>query len=415
MTRTHSTPRPRYSVLLAALLALAGCDDESLMPPAADAGDLFARYVAFGNSITAGFQSFGINDSTQLDSYAARLAHQFGLQVGTEFVVPLFNRPGCPAPLINVFTGERVGGTAATDCAFRRTPVPSVIHNVALPGAEVLEAMDYTAPPLNMSPTDAFKTLILGGRTEVAAAAAAAPTFVTVWLGNNDILDALITDGGNAGDPSLFTPPALFADRYGDFLAALDGFGSIQGGVLIGVVQVAFAPFASTGRAYFAAAQQIPTLTVEANCLEGAELLGAPNDSVFVLVPFTVGAPLVAQAAAGVATTLDCSGPEVVTAAEAVDLFLTVAQYNATIEAEATARGWAFLDPNPLLLQLLADPTALRPFPAFPPDPASVATPFGSAVSRDGLHPSGATHGVITNALIAAINATYGTSVQPLP
>ena len=39
---------------------------------------MFPRYVAMGNSITAGFQSAGINDSIQQQSYAVLFAQAGG-------------------------------------------------------------------------------------------------------------------------------------------------------------------------------------------------------------------------------------------------------------------------------------------------------------------------------------------------
>jgi hypothetical protein len=38
-------------------------------------------------------------------------------------------------------------------------------------------------------------------------------------------------------------------------------------------------------------------------------------------------------------------------------------------------------------------------------------TPFGTALSRDGIHPSTSTHRLVANALIQAINAKYGTDI----
>jgi lysophospholipase L1-like esterase len=411
MTRTHSTRFLRYAVLLAALPAIAGCDDETLMPPEPAGGDLFARYAAIGNSITAGFQSGGINDSTQRQSYAVLLAGQFGLAVGREFRVPLLASPGCPPPLVNAFTQERLAMGTAGDCNLRLPPVPPFLSNVAVPGAAVIDALtnlDADSDP------NALTTLILGGRTQLEAAAEVAPTFVTVWIGNNDVLGSIL-DAADPGNPALVTPPATFATRYADLMSGLDGIGSVQGGALLGVVQVVGAPFLSAGLAYFAAAQQIPTLTVDQNCLEVGQIPGGgPEDTAVVFVPFSYGAPLVAQASAGVPTTLDCSVPQVVSVAETTNLILAVTQYNAAIAAEADARGWVFLDPNALLGQLLADPSAIRPFPAFPPDPAAVEAPFGTALSRDGIHPSAGTHVAVANALIQGINAAYGTSVEPV-
>jgi len=57
MTRIHRLA----PLALAALLG--ACDNETLIPPTDNpdlVNPLFARYVAFGNSITAGFQSGGI-------------------------------------------------------------------------------------------------------------------------------------------------------------------------------------------------------------------------------------------------------------------------------------------------------------------------------------------------------------------
>jgi hypothetical protein len=67
----------RYSAALAlALPLLAGChEDDSLnSPDLSTSNGLMQRYVSMGNSITAGFQSDGINDSTQHLSFAVLFA-----------------------------------------------------------------------------------------------------------------------------------------------------------------------------------------------------------------------------------------------------------------------------------------------------------------------------------------------------
>ena len=64
------------AAVLGLLLAAAACNNDQLNRPFATTpvDPLFARYVSMGNSITAGFQSGGINDSTQQQSYAVLLA-----------------------------------------------------------------------------------------------------------------------------------------------------------------------------------------------------------------------------------------------------------------------------------------------------------------------------------------------------
>ena len=106
----HRIDRGRLvrALLVLALPLAAACKDDALMPPTA-ADPIFDRYVSMGNSLTAGFQSGGINDSTQREAYPVLLAQA----MGTEFTVPFLASPGCPAPYVNIFEQTRVGGAAA--------------------------------------------------------------------------------------------------------------------------------------------------------------------------------------------------------------------------------------------------------------------------------------------------------------
>lgn len=399
-TRTLTT------VACGILLGSAACNDEMLLPPQNEPVDaMFARYVSLGNSITAGFQSGGMNDSLQAVAYPVLVARS----MRTAFYVPLLQRPGCPPPYTNVFTGARVGGLPANTCLLQRLPgVPNpYLSNVALPGAEVVEALNYSDPTIIPSGTDVYRTVLLGGRTELQAAADAEPTFVSVWLGSNDVLGAIL-DNANAGNPALVTPPATFATRYTNVLDSLDAIGTIQGGILVGVPQVVQVPYASFGQAYFAAKAggALPaTFTVGPNCAPSA--LGGKGDS--VLVPFPFGGALLTQAAGGTPVTLTCLETQTVQPAEFANLVSAVTAYNGTISAAATARGWAYLDPNPTLDSLRAIAAAVRPFPLF--GQPCTANPFGTAFSCDGFHPSTSTQLIVARHLVDGINGQYSTTV----
>ena len=293
MTRKH------WIAPLALVAALAACvTDETLEPPTDSAGLVdarFARYVAFGNSITAGFQSGGINDSVQVLSYAPLLAGQ----MGTEFNTPLLNRPGCPPPLLNIFTQTLVGNPGPLGCALRNADVPEHLNNVAVPGAGVL---DVTDPLGTGNFSNTLTQIIGGGRSQVENAAEVLPTFVTVWIGNNDVLGAAL-NGANPGNPALVTPPATFAARYQAMIDSLTGFGTIQGGVLVGVVQAGLAPFFTQGRVWKGFELQFDAMTNPLNFFDVSNAcLAFPamtaTDSAWTSVPFTVGAPALAEASA---------------------------------------------------------------------------------------------------------------------
>jgi lysophospholipase L1-like esterase len=394
--------RARRFALAAVLVVAMGCDDAALKVAAPSGGALFTRYVALGNSLTAGFESGGINDSTQRNAYPLRLAEAFGLQVGETFHYPALTAPGCPPPLTNVFTQTRLSTVA---CAFRDGNLPPFLSNVAVPGAAVLDLTTNLAPD---SRPNSLTSFILGGQTQVEAARRAEPTFMTVWIGNNDILGTL--SAADAGTDGIATP-AAFGTLYAALMDSLNAIPTLQGGVLIGVVRPTLAPYAIAGSAFAAAAGAIPTLTVDPNCLAKAPIAGSA-DSAGALVPFDVAGPLVSAALGGAATTVDCSGPEVITPTEHAVIIATVEAYNATIAAAAQDRGWAFWDPNALLETLVLDPTKIRPFPAFDPaDPQHQNAPFGTILSLDGVHPSAAGQIIIAEALADVIDAQYNTTV----
>ena len=97
--------RTRISAaLLLALPLLAGCYDNDPLnaPDLSTSNGLMARYVSMGNSITAGYQSAGINDSTQQRSYAVLFAGR----ANAPFFVPSLQGRGCAPPLTNNVTGD---------------------------------------------------------------------------------------------------------------------------------------------------------------------------------------------------------------------------------------------------------------------------------------------------------------------
>jgi hypothetical protein len=392
---------------LSIVLLAAACHQDELvspLPPLYAGGAMFKRYVAMGNSITAGIQSGGINDSTQRQTYAVLVA---GVMGGDPFYYPSLNSFGCPPPFTNIFTGARVGGAGSTGatCLFRNPNIPPYLSNVAVPGAETVDMLTNGPPPVaNSNP---LTLLFLGGRTQVHAMKDARPTFVSVWAGNNDLLG-----GAQAGDTTLATDTAAFRINYSRALDSIEATGASAILIAVGLGHLAnnvVLPFFSRGSTWFGLAAggafSPAPFTVAANC--------APPRGDTVLVSFAYGFGLLATAQGGTATTLNCTAPPVSEPAETRFFAVLQLRYNAIIQAQATARGWAYTDSVNSTLDSLAG--AANQFAPFPNTAAVCSgSPFGLAFSCDGIHPSQATHQRIARKIVRAINAKYGSAI-PTP
>ncbi|HEX2693205.1 MAG TPA: SGNH/GDSL hydrolase family protein [Gemmatimonadaceae bacterium] len=398
--------------VVGAALALAACsDDPKLLGPASPAGgDIFKSYVAIGNSITAGYQSSGINDSTQRQSYARLLA----VQMGTRYHYAALAIPGCPPPISNILTGARIGGATAPPCALRtNSSVTDILNNVAVPGARVLDPTSASTVASN-----ALTTFILGGKTQVQRALDADPTFATIWIGNNDVLEAgasgvIVPTPGVS--PGIVSTQAQFQASYDAMIQQLVDSEPNLKGVLIGVVQVAGIPLLQSGAliasspAIQAAINQLAgqPVTIHPNCTGSASLVSVPQ-----LIPLIrSGAhPALISCEAGVVPGTLVGDLFVLDATEQATLGATIAGYNNYIKSKADAIGFAYYDPNVLLAAKKAS-GEIPPFPDF----SKPTAPFGAFISLDGIHPAAAAHKAIANDLITVINAKYGTSLKPVP
>ncbi len=412
---------------LGLLVGAAACENDELFRPPnfVPVDPLFARYVSMGNSITAGFQSAGINDSTQSQAYAVLLARA----MGSPFFIPRMTMPGCPPPFTNVFTQARVTPTGfptstASSCYLRKVqnPPPPYISNTAVPGAEVLDLYNNLDTASNSNTLTMF---FLGGMTQTQMMERAQPTFVSVWAGNNDVLGAA-TNSTNGGDSTKVTPVAAFQTRTTALFDSIEAVGP-RGVVVIGVANVTAVPFFSRGSTYWAIDNGLvpgaafpPTFVVDNNCAPIVTgIPGARGDS--TLVPFPYGALLLGTAQAGGPAVLSCADtvPRVVVPAELRKLVAAVTAYNTFDSTQAAQRGWAWFNPNPTFATLVADTAQVRPFPYFPQgnagDTVAVRRPFGRAFSLDAVHPSAATHKLIANALRAVINTKYRTAIPVIP
>jgi len=410
MSRTHNVVRG--ALLLGAAAGFMACQsDHFVLAGPTPVDPLFASYVSLGNSITAGYQSGGINDSTQAQSYAVLLAKS----MNTRFAYPSLLKPGCPPPVSNLLTQARVGGATSTPTTcFYRASTTTTLNNVAVPGIASADPIATTAVGSNAA--NPLINIILGGKTMVQKALDADPTFATIWVGNNDVLGP-----ATSGLIGTATSATVFATNYAAMMNALMTGAPKLKGVLIGVVQVAQVPLLfqagvlAASPAAAAAASQVAGRPVT---LDPVSCAGA-NAGALVAFPYLVA---ISKRAVGQPGLVFCrpvsgGGPTdpgdngILDITEQATVSALITAYNTAIKAKADELGFAYYDPNVTLATLKADPTKIPPFPNL----ASTTAPFGQYFSLDGVHPSATTHKLLANEIITAINAKFQTTLPAVP
>ncbi|HEV7587002.1 MAG TPA: hypothetical protein VGO40_02635 [Longimicrobium sp.] len=430
-----ATRRPLLAAAaLATLAALGACvGDGDVLNPAVDpaGGAMFVRYVSLGNSITAGFQSAGIVDSTQRNAYPNLLARA----AGVPFNQPLFARPGCP-PLMTAPLTPSIAVSSCVRVDSSRVPYRG---NVAVPGVRIADLFAIPGGQISQ-----LYTLITGGRTEIQAMTDAQPTFVSAWIGNNDALSAALSGTLGplaAGADSNLTRLAPFQASVTQMATAIKAAGA-QGAVIIGVVFADSAsPLLQPGAYFFLsrdAAGRFNGKPVNANC-SPVTALGAPNPLSRNLVSFQIVSSALPEINCDPASPQ--GGTFLLDAAERTVLGDRIAAFNAALKGAADANGWLYVNPMDILrpelarvgtgatagrynqvrkCQLLATAATPAQFQTAVLNSCPVTGPtaapgfFGALISYDGVHPSTAAHVLVARSLAGSINTKYGTKLNTL-
>lgn len=245
----------KYSWLLLLLLGLGSCSGNLLdVPKSARGNASFLRYVAVGSTETSGFADGALYKSGQEHSYAALLAQQFALTGLANFNQPLYtNDDG-----VGIFNGHLAPKLVLgnfVDCSGNTMFIPirkpvtidttgfnvsglQPFNNLGIPSATTEDMVDN-----NLYQQNIFYKRMHGdsaGRV-MDDIKGNPPTFFTVWLGTQDVLNYAINGGQYATLPSAL-----------DFRMALDSIldaataDSSAGGVIANIPDVMEYPFFNT-------------------------------------------------------------------------------------------------------------------------------------------------------------------------
>lgn len=384
--------------ILASLLALVLLMAGAAFGQQAD----FSKYVALGDSLTAGFSSGSINRTYQVNSYPALIYRQ-ATGRSTGFEQPLVSEPGLPG----ILGLRRLVPLSITPTPGGGQPLnlnlPRPYDNMAIPGARLRDLLIKTQSTSASDPTDLI--LRRQGATQLQQGLSLRPTFVTLWIGNNDALAAATS--GVVIEGVTLTPLAQFETDYRAVAAAVASTGAKM--AIANIPNVTSIPFVTTltrfvpnpatGQPVLINGQPVPLIGPNGQLQQGD----------FVLL--TASAEL-AQGR-GIPAALGGSGQPlsdsaVLSAAEAATIRDRVNNYNNVIRTVANERGAAFVDANAILQDLSVRGINVGGITY------SSAFLTGGVFSYDGVHPTAFGYAFIANRFIEAINDKFGNDIKPV-
>lgn len=265
-----------------AFLAACGGGGTNFDDPVKDenysSGDVdLSRYVALGDSLTAGFKDGTLYLDGQLDSFPNILSQLFAEAGGGAFVQPLVgdNLGGLLAGGVDIaspneqlprlvlanisgsLTPIRQSGTRTMDLAL--SPLTGgPYNNMGVPGAKSFHITangygNFSNLP-NANPWAIYLNIADGTNNILGESLSLAPTFFTLWIGNNDVL-GYATGGGVGNDSSTTTaygltsaditdPVNVFTPTYNAIVTNLTSGGAK--GILVNIPSIVDIPFFTT-------------------------------------------------------------------------------------------------------------------------------------------------------------------------
>ncbi len=387
----------------------------------------FSTTVFLGNSLTAGYQSGALYESAQKYSYPADIAKEAGI---ANFEQPLISDPGIGG-LLEI---TNLSGPVITALPSSGQPLNSTLsrpyNNLGVPGALVYDMIDTSNFAAKAGPPrdNPFFQIVLRnaalGNSPVAQALALHPTFISVWIGANDVL-GYATSGGTIGtDPATHSLPTdipTFTYLYTTMMNALLAGAPNAKFVVANIPDVDAIPFfntippivinPATDAPVIVNGSPVPLLVMRHDA-NGNLYAGQANPLYDkILLP----ALSLELEGVGIPTALGGKGtplPDslVLDSAEVSKVQTAITGYNSVIQSVATA--------NPTRVALVNAYSVFNNFAANGyTDPATGVHLTDSYITGgffglDGIHPTDQGYGYVANMFIKAINTTFGANLS---
>ncbi|RYY30280.1 MAG: G-D-S-L family lipolytic protein [Sphingobacteriaceae bacterium] len=390
----------------------------------------FSRYIAVGNSISAGYADGGLYLTGQQMAFPNLLAGQMKLAGGGAFTSPLFSADQANGSGYAKLTGFNADGTPiiaqVTDKLAVRGQTTISGVNVTLYTKYSGELNNYGVPGIRLADVKNalygnfngyYERLLPGnagsnGTAYLDFVTAKPYTFFTCWLGNNDVLGYATSNGTSA--TNALTPIADFTTLYNSTAATLAKNGAK--GVLFTIPDVTVIPFFHyiTVQALVAAASKVSpaftTLYIQALDDNGNYVTRAATPADDIMLTFDtrqLGTIVNGQPFYGLSPTNPLLNKEVLDTKEIARVQEYVNSYNTIIKAAALTNNLPVFDAYALLNQLRTGITQ---------DGVTLNTTFisGGFFSLDGVHFTPRGNAYVTNEVIKVINAKYESKIPAL-
>ena len=418
-------------LILAAAISTSSCKPKFDVPDS-DAGDInVSNYVAIGGAMTAGYSDGALYYNAQQNSYANLLAEQFKLIGGGEFKIPyvaqnsigIGNANNAPSVLGNrtdcqgtISLGPVKIATQGDASVFTNIYASQgSFNNFGIPDVKVID-MDvngYTNPFYQRMNSNNTSSIL-------SDAVAKNPTFFSVMLGLNDVLNYALK-----GAASESITPLTGSVGFGFEASINNVIDKLTANGAKGVI--ANIPSIKT-MAYFNTiawnALKIDTTTAKnLNLYYGA--IGAPFSFIegvngFIIedqsVPFIslrqmqegefvlLNVPLDSIKCYKWGSLIPIPDRIVLTASEILSVETAISNYNIVLKNIANARGLAFVDVNALF-------TKIKNGYVYNGVTINASFVSGGFYSLDGLNLTPRGNALIANEFIKSINTTYNSTI----
>lgn len=432
-------------IVTIAASALVSCKPD-LKAPASDKGNIdVTKYVAIGNSITAGFADGALYYEGQQVSYANLLAEQFKTVGGGDF-----NTPWTPVGSVGIGSSLNAKFVLGykTDCNGTPglSPVPAAsfgdisiwttsvankgpFNNMGVPGAKAVTVVvpgygnqlngvgNYNPFFFRMlTPTEMATASML------SKAAEQKPTFFSLFIGNNDVLGNALA-GGMSSNPITPSagPAGVGFDASIDLIISTMSANGAKG-VIANVPDVTSLPYFTT----------VPYngLTLDATQAAGLNAAygatGATfkegSGNAFMIMDATapgsvrqiksneyilLSTPQDSLKCAHWGSTKPLTDAYVLTATEVANLQNATIAYNNKLKSVADAKGFAYVDVNAFM-------ASTKKGIVYNGITSTTAFVSGGAFSLDGIHLTPRANAMLANEFIKAINSNYGATINQI-